>query len=66
METPEAVEVTERTNENGTFLFFLNHEDQSHDIILNHAGADILTDMSYKKGNTLTLPAKGVAILRVQ
>ena len=66
IETPAGVEVTRRSNKNGTFLFFLNHDGKKHNILLNHGGADILTDVSYEKGCTLSLSAKGVAILRIE
>lgn len=61
--TPEKVEVTMRCNDNGTFFFFLNHDDQAHDIALNCSGTDILTDAAYRTGDTLTLASKGVAII---
>lgn len=64
MHTREHIEVTERTNENGTFLFILNHGTQSHDIILNRPGTDILTDKEYQAGDDLILAAKDVAIIR--
>ena len=64
MHTREHIEVTERTNENGTFLFILNHGTQSHDIILNRPGTDILTDKKYRAGDDLLLAAKDVAIIR--
>ena len=63
IDTPDCIEVTERTNANGTFLFFLNHDEKSHDIKLNHAGTNILNDVAYRDGDTLTLPAKDVAII---
>ena len=63
IDTPDCIEVTERTNANGTFLFFLNHDEKSHDIKLNHAGTNILNDVAYRNGDTLTLPAKDVAII---
>ena len=66
IETPAGVEVTRRSNKNGTFLFFLNHDGKKHNILLNHGGVDILTDVSYEKGSTLSLSAKGVAILRIE
>lgn len=63
METPEFVEVTKRSNANGDFLFFLNHDVQSHDVTLNCNGTDILTDKKYQAGGVLTLPGKGAAIV---
>ena len=66
METPDLIEVTQRRNENGTFLFFLNHDTKAHDISLNCAGTDILTDKVYPSGGCLKLEAKGVAIIQVR
>ena len=63
--TPDQVEVTARSNANGTFLFFLNHDGISHDIVLNRSGRDILTDTEYQNGDTLTLTTKNVAILQI-
>ena len=62
-DTPDCVEVTSRSNDNGTFLFFLNHDDASHEVKLNVSGKDLLTDTLYRSGDTLTLAAKGAAIL---
>ncbi|MDD6812726.1 MAG: beta-galactosidase [Lachnospiraceae bacterium] len=62
--TPDLVEVTRRTNENGTFLFFLNHDSESHDITLNCDGIDILSGTAYKAGDILLLSAKDVVILQ--
>lgn len=62
--TPEHIEVTKRCNDNGTFLFFLNHGEEQNDIVLSCNGTDILTDTFYQAGNILSLKAKGVVILR--
>ena len=66
IEAPELIEVTQRRNQNGTFLFFLNHDTEAHDISLNCAGTDILTDTVYQDGECLQLEAKGVAIVQVK
>ena len=63
IDTPDCIEVTKRTNANGDFLFFLNHDVKSHDIKLNCAGRNIINDVAYHDGDTLTLPAKDVAII---
>ena len=65
IDTPNGIEVTRRRNTNGTFLFFLNHDTESHDIKLNCSGTDILTDTAYAEGDTLMLAAKDVAIIHV-
>ncbi|MDE7282066.1 MAG: Beta-galactosidase C-terminal domain, partial [Lachnospiraceae bacterium] len=62
--TPEHIEVTKRSNGNGTFLFFLNHSEEKCDIVLNCDGTDILTNNVYQNGDTLLLGANGVAILQ--
>ena len=63
IDTLDCIEVTRRTNANGDFLFFLNHDEKSHDLKLNCAGRNILNDVTYHNGDTLTLPAKDVAII---
>lgn len=65
MRTEEHIEVTERTNGNGTFLFLLNHDTQNHTVTLNRAGVDILTDRAYQTGDDLNLAAKDVAIIHL-
>lgn len=64
IDTPDCIEVTARTNGNGTFLFFLNHDTQEQGVTLNCTGKDILKDTLYKEGDTLYLPAKDVAIIQ--
>jgi beta-galactosidase len=66
MDTPDFIEVTKRSNDNGTFLFFLNHSDESYEVTLPCSGTDILTDVSYRSGEKLILAAKDAAILLVQ
>lgn len=65
-ETPGLIEVTKRRNRNGTFLFFLNHDTEEHEIPLNCAGTDILTDTDYRAGDLMKLNAKGTAIILVR
>ncbi len=66
METPDLVEVTKRTNQNGTFLFLLNHDTESHEITLNCAGMDILSGAVHQSGDLLLLAAKDVVILQTK
>lgn len=65
IDTPEHIEVTKRSNANGTFLFILNHDREAHSITLNCCGMDILTDTEYETGDVLTLPANDAAIVRI-
>ena len=48
-------------NANGSFLFLLNHDTQTHEVTLNRIGRDILTGTEYKEGDTLRLAGKTVA-----
>ena len=63
IDTLDCIKVTKRSNANGTFLFFLNHDAKCHDIKLNCGGRNIINDVAYHDGDTLTLPAKDVAII---
>lgn len=65
IDTPASVEVTKRTNANGTFLFLLNHDAESHEITIPYSGTDILRDTVYQAGDGMLLAAKDVAIIQV-
>ncbi|MDE7360232.1 MAG: beta-galactosidase [Lachnospiraceae bacterium] len=65
METPDGIEVTRRVNENGTFVFLLNHGDAARVMAMPFAGTDLLRSKSYKAGDALTLEAKDVAIVKL-
>ncbi len=58
------LEATVRTNENGRFLFFLNHSDNSIVITAPEAGRALLEDDSVAAGDEITLQAKDVLILQ--
>lgn len=62
--TPEGIEATVRYNDNGEFLFLLNHTQEEKEIVMEEAGTDLLTDKVYAKGDTLTLEKYGVAIVK--
>ena len=62
--TPEGVEATVRENENGNFLFLLNHRGNTVNVILEKDGEDLLTGKNYKAGDRVTLDKAGVVILR--
>ncbi len=61
---PDGVEAVKRVRGAQEYLFLLNHGDTSADITITEAGKDLLAEKDYQKGDTLTLPAKGVAILK--
>ena len=65
METPDGIEVTRRVNKNGTFVFLLNHGEESQVMAMPFAGTDLLGGKSYEEGDALTLEAKGVAIVKL-
>lgn len=65
IDTPASVEVTKRTNANGTFLFLLNHDAESHEITIPYSGTDILRDTVYQAGDGMLLAAKDVSIIQV-
>ena len=62
--TPEGIEATARSNENGEFLFLLNNTQEEKEIVMEEAGTDLLTGKAYAEGDTLTLEKYGVAIVQ--
>jgi beta-galactosidase len=62
--TTASVEATLRENENGRFLFLLNHGDETQTVAVAMAGTDLLSGRAYAAGDGLVLEAKGVAILQ--
>lgn len=62
---PENVEATIRENENGSFLFLLNHENSDVEITMDKEGEDILTGNKYKTGDICRLTKAGVAIIKL-
>lgn len=64
MDTPATVEVTMRSNANGSFVFLLNHGEETYETALPFAGTDLLTDTAYAQNDAITLKAKGVAIIK--
>lgn len=61
----EGLEVTMRENENGRFLFLLNHTDKTLEIKVNQAGNGLIERIEYRAGDVAELPAKGVQIIRL-
>ena len=61
--TPEGVEATLRENENGSFLFLLNHNDTTASVVLEKDGTDLLTEKQYKAGDSIALEKFGAAII---
>lgn len=64
LDTPKGVEATVRENENGVFLFLLNHTDEEQSVKLAFGGTDIICNADYAEGDIVKLAAKDVVILR--
>ena len=62
----ENLEVTMRRNENGRFLFLLNHADREQETVIKEAGCGLLEKQEYAAGDVVSVPAKGVQIIRLQ
>lgn len=60
------LEATIRSNENGRYLFLLNHGEEMLSVILEYSGKELLSGNTYQAGEKAELPAKGVFILRLQ
>lgn len=66
MDTPDTVEVTRRVNQEGTFVFILNHGEETYETALPFAGTDLLTGHTYAAGDKISLAGKDVAILQIR
>jgi beta-galactosidase len=62
--TTPSVEATLRENENGRFMFLLNHGDETETVALTMGGTDLLTGQTYAAGEGLVLGPKGVAVVQ--
>ena len=62
----ENLEVTMRRNKNGRFLFLLNHADREQETVMTEAGCGLLEKQEYAAGDVVSVPAKGVQIIRLQ
>lgn len=62
----ENLEVTMRRNENGRFLFLLNHADREQEMVIKEAGCGLLEKQEYAAGDVVSVPAKGVQIIKLQ
>lgn len=63
LDTPSHVEAVLRENDSHSYLFLLNHEKEEQKVVLQEDGCDLLTGSQYKAGETIKLPAYGVAIV---
>ena len=65
-EPQKKLEATIRSNENGRYLFLLNHGEEILSVILEYSGKELLSGNTYQAGEKAELPAKGVFILKLQ
>lgn len=61
----EGVEVTARENENGRFLFLLNHGDTCAEVLIEEDCTDLLSDGSVTGGTRIRIEPKDVKILKL-
>lgn len=66
IEPQEGLEATMRINENGRFLFLLNHRDAEIEVVIREGGKDLIIGREYMAGEKITLERKGVRIIRQQ
>ncbi len=65
-DSPKDVEVTRRSNKNGTFMFFLNHTDKEQCLGAPCNMTDLLTGKEYLSLDEIKMPAKGVVVAKVK
>ena len=63
LNTPEGVEATIRTKDQETFLFLLNHNEDTCHITAPCDCTDLITDTDYTKGSEIEMTKKDVKIL---
>lgn len=65
VDVPAGVEATKRYNENGCFLFLLNHNPEDAMITLEENGVELLTGDNINKNTAFLLKAKDVKIIQL-
>ena len=60
----EDLEVTERSNSNGDFLFVLNHSQEKKEFVLPYDACNLVTGDEYFKGKGIMISGKDAMILR--
>lgn len=63
--TPKGVEATIRENDNGSFVFMLNHNADEELVTAKDDCLELLSNTKYSKGSQITVGSKGVAILKL-
>lgn len=62
----DGVEVCERRDAHSRFLFFLNHKDESAELVMEQEGRSLLDGTCHPAGGAISLPPKGVMIYQIQ
>lgn len=60
----DMVEATVRENENGEFLFLLNHSDDKKAATVPKAGTDIISGRAFDRGEKISIAPKDVIIIK--
>lgn len=66
MEPQEGLEATVRANENGKYLFLLNHGEETLEAAAEQGGTDLITGEVYRHGEKILLAKKDVKILKLE
>ena len=64
MQTEDGVEATIRENENGRFLFILNHKEEAAQVLIPTKGRDLIKNIEHHEGESVTLAPKDVIIIK--
>ncbi|MCL2254605.1 MAG: beta-galactosidase [Lachnospiraceae bacterium] len=62
---PLNVEATLRENENGQFLFLLNHGEDAETVVLERGGTDLISGKKYEAPDSAVMEKKDVIILKL-
>lgn len=65
-EPQEDLEAAERRNENGRFLFLLNHGNHELEVKIQEGGREIISGEVYPPDSRISLEAKGVRIINIK
>ncbi len=64
MDAPACMEITERVNSNGHFLYLLNHSEQVQSCVIPYSANELISGSEFKSGQTLSLQPRDVMILK--
>jgi beta-galactosidase len=64
-DVPDLESAERVTTDGARVLFLLNHSDDVVEVTAEHGGLDLLSDTRVERGAPLSLPPRGVLVLRV-